>query len=88
VKTRTHTYEASCPYHSHRSYRTLAKCLWPRACWIAGNGPWASLAYCRVLTIELHSTRERAEQAKRMIDSTGCGGGCYRQHKIARLGLE
>ena len=77
----------SCGEHRHRSYETLARCLWPHAAWVYGRGEWASLARCRVLTVELHRTFEGAEAAKRAIDSLGCGGGCHRDHRIVRLGL-
>jgi len=70
----------------HRTYRTLAKCLWPRALWIVGEGPYATLAWCpRGLTVELHRTREAAEEAKACIDVTGCGGLCQGRHEIIIL---
>jgi hypothetical protein len=77
--------EARCERHAHRRYRTLARCLWPRACWINGEGPWATLAHCRVLTIQLHRTRERAVEAERLIDASACGGLCHGAHEIVRL---
>jgi hypothetical protein len=82
------SHEEHCPWHRHRSFRTMARCIWPKAAWVQGEGAWASLAWCRVLTIELYRTRERAEAAKRTIDSTGCGGGCHRVHEIVCLRLE
>jgi hypothetical protein len=80
--------QVDCPYHHHRSHRTLARCAWPKAYWVSGSGPWATLAHCKVLTVELHRTRAEAETAMRMIDGTGCGGGCYRHHEIVHLRLE
>ncbi|MEK6251253.1 MAG: hypothetical protein AABM43_04790 [Actinomycetota bacterium] len=75
----------ACPLHRHRSYRTLARCLWPEAIWVAGNGPWASLAYCNVLTVELYRTEASALLAKRAIDQTACGGRCYGDHRFVYL---
>lgn len=71
----------------HRTYRTTAKCLWPRAYWIAGDGPYATTARCRphVLTVELWPTREAAEAAMRAIGASGCGGACVRRHELIRL---
>ena len=69
----------------HRTYRTLAKCIWPRAAWIAGRGPFALLAHCSVLTVTLHETLESALAAKNVIDRTACGHACHRAHKIVRL---
>src|SRR5919198_1244890 len=45
----------------HRTYRTLAQCIWKRAEWIDGEGPYAVLAKCRKLTVTLHETVEGAE---------------------------
>jgi hypothetical protein len=70
---------------THRTYRTLAKCIWRRAEWIAGDGPYATLAHCRVLTVELHTTEAAARQALARIDEWGCGGRCYRDHDLVRL---
>jgi hypothetical protein len=69
----------------HRTSRTLAKCMFPRAEWVSGRGEFATLAHCRVLTIELHETIEKAQTALRLIDSTGCGGMCHRHHELVQL---
>jgi hypothetical protein len=50
--------------------------------WVHGAGPYASLAYCGVLTIERYATLESAVKAKRAIDWSGCGGSCARAHLI------
>lgn len=71
----------------HRTYRTFAKCIWPRAEWILGDGPYATIAYCRVTTIELHADLDAARCALAVIDSTGCGGRCSRRHKLVQLEL-
>lgn len=71
----------------HRKYNAMAKCIWPRAEWIVGEGPFASVAYCRVTTVELFADEDRAAAAKRMIDSTGCGGMCSKRHEIIELAL-
>ena len=63
-----------------------AKRRWgKKAEWIVGNGQFALLAWCRVLTITLWSTREEAEKQKRIIDEFACGGFCNRQHEIVDL---
>lgn len=71
----------------HRSYRALAGCIWKRSrpAWITGEGPFALLAWCRVLTITLHPTEAAARQAKARIDATGCGGFCSNRHEIVRI---
>jgi hypothetical protein len=67
------------------NWKTAAKRRWPKACWIAGSGRYASLAHCRELTIELFNSAPEAAKAKAQIDATGCGGRCYRQHEIIDL---
>ncbi len=69
----------------HRAFKTFAKCVWPRAEWITGDGEWASVSYCRVTTVKLFETYEEAAQAKRLIDSDACGGDCWNNHKVVRL---
>lgn len=73
---------------THRTFGTLARCIWRRAVWVTGNGPYATVARCRVLTVQLHPTQEAAEAAKRVIDSSGCGGACPcngNGHDLVRL---
>jgi hypothetical protein len=72
---------------SHRAYQGVAKCRWGRrAEWIDGEGPFAVLARCRVLTITLWPTLQEAKDAKAEIDDTGCGGMCSNRHEIVNLG--
>lgn len=66
-------------------YQRRAKQRWPHAEWVEGSGPFATLAHCRVLTVQLHRTRREAEAAKALIDECGCGGLCYNAHEILRL---
>jgi hypothetical protein len=71
---------------THRTWATLAKCIWPRALWIHGNGPYASIARCgRGTTIQLCPTATDAQQMKDVIDSSGCGGLCQRRHELIEL---
>lgn len=69
----------------HRSYRTRAQCEWPYAVWIVGRGRFATLAWCRVLSVMLHDTLEDAQQAQDTINRYGCGGMCTRDHRIVDL---
>lgn len=70
---------------AHRTWRTAAKCIWPRAHWIHGEGSWVLLAWCRALTVTLHSDLASAETQKAFIDKTGCGGKCGGRHEIVHL---
>ena len=70
---------------NHRNHYTLARCIWSRAEWIAGDGPYATVAHCRVLTVELHQTREAAAKALEVIDQFACGGRCHGDHELILL---
>ena len=74
---------------AHRTHSTTARCVWRRAEWVARKGPYATLAWCRVLTVELHATLDEALAAKRVIDASGCGGRCRGRpsHEVIRLAL-
>jgi hypothetical protein len=69
----------------HRSYKTLAGCLWPSAVWIKGEGSYAVLAHCKRLTVTLHDGADGALAAKRRIDDFGCGGRCVNEHEVIYL---
>ena len=70
------------------SFQILAQRIWPQAEWITGEGPFALLAHCRVLTITLHQDLARAEQAKQRIDTFCCGGACSGCHELLELAPE
>jgi hypothetical protein len=69
----------------HRTWNALARCLWPHAAWVWGEGPVALLARCNVLTITLWPDLETALPSRRQIDSTGCGSFCRRRHEFIGL---
>lgn len=75
----------------HRSYQTLAKCIWNDSPWIVGDGPIA-LVSCqprryRHGAVTLHDDVEAALPHKRQIDDTACGGACHGDHRLIRLVL-
>lgn len=76
-RCRTHT--------KHRATRARALCEWPRAHWIAGEGEWALLAHCGVLTVSLHNTWQAAESDRADLDKHGCGHRCHGAHEVVRL---
>ncbi|CAN5873899.1 hypothetical protein BH23ACT5_BH23ACT5_09900 [soil metagenome] len=75
----------------HRTYRTLAKCIWKTAHWVDGEGHLALVSYCpsgpyeQAITVTLWTDHESAERQKVMIDRTDCGGRCRGQHEINDL---
>lgn len=70
---------------NHRSFNTLAKCIWPKAEWVQGEGNIATVAYCNVTTVELHENLKDAQLAIDIINLTGCGGRCIKRHKLIQL---
>jgi len=52
----------------HRSYRTLAKCIWRRAQWVKGEGPYAVLYHLGGLTVSLHEREVGAEAMARILE--------------------
>jgi len=63
----------------------MAHRRWRHAIWIRGDGPFAVLAHCRSLAVELHKTLEAAERAKAAIGRSACGGGCHKDHEIINI---
>ncbi len=72
---------------THRTHKTMAKCIWRRAEWIEGTGPYATVAYCRNTTVQLHSSEKQARTALDFINRVGCGGFCEKRHDVVRLEL-
>jgi hypothetical protein len=71
-----------------KTWLTEAKKRWGKqAEWITGNGQFALLAWCRVLTVTLWTTRDEAEGKKKFIDEMGCGGYCTGNHEIIDLSI-
>ena len=83
-------YRQPCCTTKHRSYAAIAKCLWPRHHWVAGEGGYATLSctlgdqgrtgrnwgHPATLSVMLHETYEDALRAVTGINRSGCGGGC------------
>lgn len=68
-------------------FQKLARRRWGRQTeWIAGDGPFATLARCRYFSVELHPTIEAAHEALNRINLDGCGGHCGNHHEIVDLG--
>jgi hypothetical protein len=62
----------------HLTPRSVARCRWGKpAEWIIGTGRWATVAWCSVLTVELHTTLDDADRALKAINDTGCGHACW-----------
>ena len=70
------------------SYFGVAMSRWRDAEWISGDGPWASVSWCNVLTVMLFNTSEEAEAAKNNIDSNQCGHLCFgaKAHEVVFIG--
>ena len=83
--------------HYHRCSRqhhvptALARCTFPDAGWIAGDGPFGVVAWCSVVGITLYPTATAATAALAALNDTGCGRRCTGHHDVlqlsARLGM-
>jgi hypothetical protein len=70
------------------AYGKAARKRYKRAIWIQGDGRYATVSSCGgSVTVMLHATQEKAQQAKQGIDSWGCGGSCSNRHTIVDLAL-
>ena len=66
-------------------YISVARRRWPAAEWIIGDGHYASVAHCGAVTVMLFARPAEAERAKALIDRTGYGHVCRRDHEITDL---
>jgi hypothetical protein len=57
----------------------------PSAAWVSGDGPYALVAWCRVPTVTLWTTRDKAKRV--LADLDACGQRCHQHHEILRLVL-
>lgn len=82
----------------HRTWRTLANCVWSWQVWhdgAAGDGPFASVSLCNMgagipryrygASVVLFEDVKEALAAKAFIDRTGCGGLCRKAHEVIEL---
>lgn len=79
------TYRRHACKAKHRTYQRFARCTFPRAAWVAGEGPFACLSWCGALTVLLCGNEQAALDAQKLIDSDGCGHACYKEHEVVEL---
>lgn len=65
----------------HRTFGTVARCRWPDAAWIAGDGPYAVVCAGPV-TVSLCATEDEARAELELSGRIGCGSGCARVHEV------
>lgn len=72
----------------HRNYREWARCAWPSARLGSGEGPFATVARCRMgnLTVHLHPDLDSAHRWHDAIAlPSGCGGVCTGHHELVEI---
>ncbi|GAB3154210.1 hypothetical protein GCM10027258_57750 [Amycolatopsis stemonae] len=75
----------------HRTFLAMAKCIWRRAVWITGEGPYATVSRCAhgpyelAVTVRLHADLDSAQSSLKLINDTGCGGRCSNRHELVEL---
>jgi len=68
------------------NWRSFARRRWPRAAWISGAGPFATVSDCPPCrTVELHRTRAKAEDTLDFLREYACGHRCTGRHRIVDL---
>jgi len=67
------------------NYVKDAKCHFPNAYRIEGNGPYAVVTACRpgVVIVSLHAMEERAQEVFDQLSRRPCGGRCYPEMRHA-----
>lgn len=69
----------------HETWGDVARHVWPKAQIWGANGPYATVAPCRSLTVELHLDLPSAELVFAALDGS-CGGQCNaRSHRLVQL---
>ena len=53
--------------------------------WVVGDGRYALLEPCRVLTIQLFPSQWDALVARNVVNDVGCGEGCLGAHEVIDL---
>lgn len=71
----------------HRTHQTLAECCWPDAAWVVGDGPYAVLAHCDMLSVTLHDSRQAALATLARVDELRCCRTCEGRHELVVLSL-
>ena len=70
---------------THHGYQSLAECRWPEAAFVTGDGPWALVARCDMVSVALYATRDEARRRRKRLDTVGCGRGCEGQHDVVEV---
>ncbi len=68
-----------------KTWKQIAKKVWPWALWIDGDGPFASVAPCGGVTVILYHTRERAEAANSSFCGSRCSSPPHTRHYVKEL---
>lgn len=73
---------------THRTWNAVAACVFTRAAWVCGEGPYALVSWCphgphdRSCTVTLWAT---AEEALAEMKGLICGGRCLQDHEVIDL---
>lgn len=69
----------------HDTPKAMLECIHDGAAVIEGDGPFATISWCRAATtaITLWQTEAEADDARASLDQFRCGPTCYRHHEVA-----
>lgn len=70
---------------THHCWQSLAECTWPEAAFVTGEGPFALVARCGMVSVALYATAAEARRRWKRMDTVGCGRGCVHHHDVVHL---
>jgi hypothetical protein len=70
---------------THHCWQSLAECRWPEAAFVTGDGPFALVARCDMVSVALYETAHEAARRWKRMDTVGCGRGCDHRHEVVEL---
>jgi hypothetical protein len=71
---------------THHGYQSLAECTFPDAAYVTGDGPYALVARCDMLSVALYETEAEVRRRRKRLETTGCGRACEHRHEVVLLG--
>jgi len=70
---------------THHCWQAVAECTWPDAAFVTGDGPFALVARCDMVSIALYETAHEVQRRWKRMDTIGCGRRCEHRHEVVVL---
>lgn len=72
----------------HRTFSARAKCIWPTAIYVRGEGRHALVTVCPVPAVSLFPDYQSAREDLDLLARHRCGPWCRRHHELVTIGTE